>query len=141
MGDSLSYVLDGRYKAIAELVRVTRKGSILVLGCESKYGFIRMKLAEGDIDGAKEILKSSETYCGMGPKTHLYTIEEMKGLLADEGCEILETASTPTFTDTLDKSLYYDERWAELKELEMTVCTVPELLGMGHHLLFIAKKM
>ena len=55
---------------------------------------------------------------------------------------MLKVASTPTFADTIDKSMYDDdEKWRKLKALELEVCTKPELLGMGDHLLFIARKM
>jgi ubiquinone/menaquinone biosynthesis C-methylase UbiE len=142
VGDSISYVLEKGSQAIRELVRVAEEGAILVIGCDSKYGFIRLHLAEGLLDEAIEIVETSECYDGMGPRTHLYTVDEISKLLEDTGCQILEVASTPTFTDTLDKSLYSDEkRWEQLKALELKTCTVPELLGMGNHLLFIAKKI
>jgi ubiquinone/menaquinone biosynthesis C-methylase UbiE len=141
VGDSVSYVLDGRFKAIAELVRVARPGSILIIGCDSKLGFMRMKLAQGMLDEALEIQETSTTTCGMGPRTHLYTVEEMTGLLEGQGCEVLEVASTPTFADTIDTSQYVEDRqWAKLKALELEMCTRPELLGMGLHLLFVARK-
>ena len=141
VGDSISYVLERRFDAIAELVRVARPGAVLIIGCDSKLGFMRMKLAQGIPDEAIEIHQTSETTCGMGPRTHLYTVEEMAGLLEGHGCRVLEVASTPTFTDTLDLALYADEeRWEALKRLELEFCTRPELLGMGLHLLFVARK-
>jgi ubiquinone/menaquinone biosynthesis C-methylase UbiE len=142
VGDSISYVLDKRFQAIRELVRVVREGSYLVIGCDSKYGFMRLHLGEGLLDEAIAIHRTSECRCGMGPMTHLYTVDEMTELLRNVGCEILEVASTPTFTDTLDKSMYSSdqEKWEKLKALELEVCTTPELLGMGHHLLFVAQK-
>ena len=73
--------------------------------------------------------------------THLYTIDEMKSLLEENNCKVLEIASTPAFSDTFDKSIYYDKKkWEKLKKLELEHCTKPELLGIGHHLLFIARK-
>jgi ubiquinone/menaquinone biosynthesis C-methylase UbiE len=141
VGDSISYVLEKRFKAVEELVRVAQKGSILVIGCDSKLGFMRMKLAEGLLDEAIEIYKTSECYCGMGPRTHLYTVDEMTELLKRQGCNVLEVASTPTFADTIDIGLYSEkEKWERLKGLELEICTRPELLGMGLHLLFVAKK-
>ncbi len=142
VGDSISYVLDARFTGIRELVRVAKQGSILVIGCDSKYGFMRLHLSQGLLDEAISIHTTSECYCGMGPKTHLYTVDEMTELLENAGCELLEVASTPTFTDTFDGSLYSEEeKWEQLKALELEVCTKPELLGMGHHLLFIARKV
>ena len=46
VGDAISYVLERRFKAIEELVRVAQKGSILIIGCDSKLGFTRMNLAK-----------------------------------------------------------------------------------------------
>jgi ubiquinone/menaquinone biosynthesis C-methylase UbiE len=141
VGDAISYVLEERFKAIAELVRVAREGSTLVIGCDSKWGFMRMKLAQGLLDEAIEIYRTAETFCGMGPRTHLYTVSEMSELLERHGCDVLEVASTPTFTDTIDSSLYCDTgEWEKLRQLELEICTRPELLGMGLHLLFVAKK-
>jgi len=65
----------------------------------------------------------------------------MASLLAGQGCQVLEVASTPTLADTLDAGLYAEpERRAGLKRLELDLCTRPELLGMGLHLLFLVRK-
>ena len=142
VGDAISYVLDRRHEALDELVRVARDGAPLVIGCDSKLGFVRMKLRQGALDEAIEILETSETTCGMGPRTHLYTVDEMMDLLEERGCQVLEIASTPTFADTIDLGPYKEDadKWQRLKRLELKLCTRPELLGMGHHLLFVAKK-
>ena len=141
VGDAISYVLDKRFEALRELVRVVRAGSILIIGCDSKLGFMRMKLAEGEIDEAQAIAESGECFCGMGPRTHLYTVDEMTELLEAAGCDVIEVASTPTFADTMDAAQYSaPAQWAKLKALELEMCTSSELLGMGLHLLFVARK-
>jgi ubiquinone/menaquinone biosynthesis C-methylase UbiE len=142
VGDSISYVLEKGFKAVQELVRVACKDSYLVVGCDSKYGFMRLRLSQGSIDEALAIYETGESYCGMGPRIHLYTVGEMTALLESAGCNILEVASTPTFSDTIEKSLYTSslKKWEQLKTLELEICKTPELLGMGLHLLFVAKK-
>ena len=141
VGDALSYVLDQREIAIAELIRVAKSGSILILGSDSKYGFMRLRLAEGKLDEALDILHTDETTCGMGPRTHLYTASGMRSLLENNGCRILDAASTPSLSNTIDTARYIEmNKWDELKELEMEICTKPELLGVGLHLLFVAQK-
>jgi len=141
VGDALSYVLDQREKAISELVRVAKSGSMLILGGDSKYGFLRLRLAEGKLDEALDILRTNETFCGMGPRTYLYTASEMRSMLERYGCRILEAASTPSLSDTIDTAPYIEmNKWEALKELEMEICTTPELLGAGLHLLFVAQK-
>lgn len=141
VGDAISYVLNNRFKAMKELARVAKKNSILVIGCDSKYGFMRRYLKDGNLKEVISMNKTHETYCGMGPRIHIYSIEEMKQLLEKNGCKVLEIASTPTIADTVDRKQFYEpKKWAKLKELEMEICTKPELLGIGNHLLFIAKK-
>lgn len=141
VGDALSYVLDQREQALSELVRVARKGAFLILGTDSKYGFLRLRLAQGKIEEAWEIVRTSRTTCGMGPRTYLYTVSEMQSDLERHGCELIEAASTPSISDTIDVSQYADiQKWEQLKRLEMEICTTPELLGVGLHLLFVAQK-
>lgn len=148
VGDSISYVLDKRERAVNELVRVTQPGSILIIGCDSKYGFIGLHLRDNLLDKAVEIYETSECY-SVGAKTHLYTIEEMTKLLESAGYEVLEIASTPTLADTVDKRAFFAEldeeafqsKLEKLKALEMQLCTQPELLGVGLHLLFVARKI
>jgi SAM-dependent methyltransferase len=140
VGDSISYVLEKRFQAMRELLRVAKKGAFLVIGCDSKYGFMRLYLSKGNLNEAIKMNKVHEAHCPMGPKTHVYSIDEMKNLLEKNGCKILEIASAPTMSDTFDKKIYYEKKWSKLKKLELELCKKPELLGMGHHLLFIAKK-
>lgn len=141
VGDALSYVLDQREKAISELVRVAKSGSFLILGTDSKFGFLRLRLTQGKIEEAWEILRRDETYCGMGPRTHLYTVSEMQSLLEQNGCRLIEVASTPSLSDTIDVAQYIEmDKWEQLKELELEICSKPELLGTGLHLLFVAQK-
>jgi len=142
VGDAISYVLENRFKAMKELVRVAKKNSILIIGCDSKYGFMRQYLKDGDLKEVININKTNETYCGMGPRTHVYTVNEMKKLLEKNDCEVLEIASTPTITDAVDRKQFYEpKKWKKLKKLEMEICTKSELLGIGNHLLFVARKI
>lgn len=141
VGDAISYALDGRYRAMGELVRVAREGSILMIGCDSQLGFLRWRLSQGDLEEALAIWETAETTCGMGPRTHLYTVSEMTELIEGAGCQVLEVASTPTLSDTFDRELYAEgDRWEALKRLELALCTRPELLGLGEHLLFVARR-
>jgi hypothetical protein len=102
---------------------------------------MRLSLAQGKIEEAQEILRTGEIYCGMGPRTHLYTVSEMGSLLEQNGCKLIEVASTPSLTDTVDVAQYAETgQWEQLKALELEICSKPELLGVGLHLLFIAQK-
>jgi ubiquinone/menaquinone biosynthesis C-methylase UbiE len=142
VGDAISYALDKGEQALRELVRVSQQGAVLIIGCDSKYGFMRLFLSQGDLKEVLSIHQTNETTCGMGPRTRLYTANEMKGIIESAGCEVLEIASTPTISDAVDRSPYVSdpEVWGQLKALELEICTTPDLLGSGHHLLFVARK-
>lgn len=143
VGDSISYALEQGAQAMHELVRVAKKDAMLLIGCDSKYGFMRMYLSQGELEEVHAIQRTNECTCGMGPRTHVYTVSEMRDLIESSGCEVLEIASTPTFSDTIDKSQYATnpEAWQQLKALELELCTEPTLLGSGLHLLFVARKI
>ena len=150
LGGPLSYVREQSPWAIRELVRVARKGAALILGCDSKHGFVRWLLrvhSEGHLQGEDRLDKAIAVYeaceyeAGEGAYAHLYTATELTKLLEEAGCDVLELASTPTLMDSWDQSTYPEEKREKLKALELKVCTVPELLGIGHHLFCVAKKL
>ena len=86
-------------------------------------------------------MNTSETYCGMGPRTHLYTVDEMQNLLERNECQLLEVASTPSLSDTFDISQFVEmNMWEEFRYIELEICAKPEILGTGLHLLFVAQK-
>lgn len=141
VGDAISYALDQGHKALAELVRVTQPGGIMVLGTDSKFGFLRHNLACGNLKEARKILTSGITTCGMGPPTRLYTPDELRILLANCGCQILEIAATPSLADTIELDIYrQSSQFDELLQLEFEICTRSDLLSVGKHLLVIARK-
>jgi ubiquinone/menaquinone biosynthesis C-methylase UbiE len=144
LGGTLSYVRDQGQQALQELVRVARPGAVLIIGCDSRYGFVRWLLNAADsdsqLDSAVEVYEAGEYEAGEGAFVHLYTVAELTALIESAGCEIVEIASTPTLLDAWEQSTYPEDQQEKLKALELRVCTVPELLGTGHHLLCVARK-
>lgn len=150
LGGSLSYVQEEAPRAIREFVRVARTGAKLIVGCDSRYGFMRWILGqhdetqldlEGRLEWAQRVAETSEYEPGEGAHAHLYTVTELTSMLTEAGCEILEVASTPVLADSWSQSSYPVERRQELLALELQVCTIPELLGVGHHLFCVARKV
>jgi len=143
LGGSVSYVLEKAPGAIQELVRVAKKGSVLIIGCDSKYGFVRLHLSGGRLDEAVRMYEASEYEAAEGAYARLYTVTEITGLLEEAGCEVVEVASTPTLMVSWGPNMYCEEeeKWKKLKALELRACTVPELLGIGHHLFCVARKV
>jgi ubiquinone/menaquinone biosynthesis C-methylase UbiE len=144
VGGALSHTLELNLRALQEMVRVAEKGARLVIGCDSKYGLMRHFLRYDDdlLDEVESMIATGEFLNNDQLKAHLYTVGEMRGLLEDAGCLTIEIASTPVVINSLDESKYHEAgRWERLKALEMRLCTIPELLGSGSHLLFIAEKL
>jgi hypothetical protein len=121
----------------------------LIVGCDAKHGFLKWVLGdhgeteldlEGRLEWAKRVYETSEYEPGEGAHAHLYTVDELTGLLTGAGCEILEIASTPTLVDAWDQSAYPEDKRKALLALELEICTIPELLGIGHHLFCVATK-
>lgn len=145
LGGTLSYVLEKGQQAIQELVRVARKGAILIVGCDSKYGFVRWLFneieTENQLEIATEVYEAGAYEAGEGMFARLYTANELTALLKNAGCEIIEVGSTPVLINSWEQSSYPKEKQQKLKELELSLCTVPDLLGTGHHLFCVARKL
>ena len=60
LGGTLSYTLDKGPQAIRELVRVAQPGAFIILGCDSKYGFVRWLFNESEPENQLEI--AAEVY-------------------------------------------------------------------------------
>ncbi len=145
VGGTLSYVLEKGKQAIQELVRVAQSGAILIIGCDSKYGFIRWLLntseGESQLEAAMEIYETSTYEAGESAFARLYTANELTILIKEAGCEIIEVGSTPILANSWEQSSYPKENREKLKELELKFCTIPELLGIGHLLFCVARKI
>jgi len=158
LGGALSYVRDGRHRAISELIRVARPGSPLILSVMSLLGTFHL-LSPFD---AKDFLVNIEDHVEWDPSTEfpdhlntrpgsnewhapmtLYTSGYMREFLEEHGCEVLEIASTNTITSSywagLEKIASNPEATEMLIRLEKEFCTRPGLLDMGEHLIAVAE--
>ena len=145
LGGALSYTLEKGQQAIRELVRVAQRGALIIIGCDSKYGFVRWLLNESEpedqLEIATEVYEAGEYEAGEGAFARLYTANELTTLLKNAGCEIMEIGSTPVLINSWEQSSYPKEKRQKLKELELQFCTISELLGTGHHLFCVARKL
>src|SRR5512141_374727 len=95
LGGSLSYVQEKAPQAVGELVRVAKPGAILIMGCDSKYGFVRWLVNGHQLAEACAVYEASQYEAGEGAYARLYTATELTQLLTEAGCQILLIASTP----------------------------------------------
>jgi ubiquinone/menaquinone biosynthesis C-methylase UbiE len=145
LGGALSYVLEKGQQAVCELVRVARRGAYIIIGCDSKYGFVRWLFneiePEQQLDVVTEVYAASEYEAGEGTFARLYTVNQFTALLQNAGCEIIEVGSTPILVNSWEQRSYPKEKQQQLIELELKFCTMPDLLGTGHHLFCVARKL
>ena len=145
IGSVISHTLDKSRQAVQELTRLARPGSILILGCDSRYGLLRHVFRYDDdlLDEAEQIFEKNVFLNNGAVEMRLYTMEEMTGLLEECGLEIIEKASTPVVINSRDEANYRsnDAQWERLKALELKACQRPELLGIGTQLLCVTRKV
>lgn len=85
VGAVLLYTLDQRFRAMEELTRVAKPGAYLVVQVQRKTGTILNKLLKGELQKALEIHYGAPFYDGYGVRSHLYTVEEIVGLVKTFG--------------------------------------------------------
>ena len=157
-GGPLSYVLDQRHLAAAELVRVTRPGGVLLVSAMSRFGaacnLVRRATLEilrdpeggqvasvldtGDLSGFPSRVPGWDH-----PAMHLYTAEELVQLL--DGCESVTVAGsnvTAVEGDPLLAEVAADEEaWATTVALERRLCRQPGLVDTGSHVIVVARRL
>jgi len=158
LGGALSYVRDGRHRAISELIRVAKPGSPVIVSVMSLLGTFHT-ISTFDDDGFlenigdhvewdpntpfPEVLNSKVGSSEWHAPMTLYTSTYMRRFLEEHGCEVLEIASTNTITssywDGLEKIASNPEATELLMRLEKEFSTRPGLLDMGQHLIAVAE--
>ena len=157
-GGALSYVCERRHAAAAELVRVVRRGGILLVSVMSRLGtmatlvrrpqmyvledpegwYVWQVAKHGDLPGFPAPEMDFEH-----PAMHMYTSDELRGLLP--GCEVVELAGSNVTTSgessAPDEILEKAEAWATAVELERTLNRQPGLVDSGTHLIVVARKV
>ena len=161
-GGALSYVYEKRQKAAKELMRVTRRGGIILVSAMSRLGAVLGVAQQPDIptlqnpDKAEpgrpalwSVLETgdlsgfpSRRAGMMHAPMHLFTAKELKALFKE--CETLETAgSNVTIREysSVNEQLASDpSAWATLVELEKKINHDPGLVNCGTHIIMAIKK-
>lgn len=157
LGGALSYVRDGRFRALRELIRVAKPDSPLILSVMSLLGTFHLI---STFDG-EDFLSDIRDHVHWDPDTPfpevldsvvgspqwhapmtLYTSTYMDMLLRDNGCSVIEMAASHTIISSyvggLDKVQASPEALEMLLRLERAFCTKPGLVDMGQRLIAVA---
>jgi SAM-dependent methyltransferase len=152
-GGPLSYVFDQRWKAIRELVRVTRPGGLLLLSARSLWGSLHETLPTilNTVDPRvnREIVETGD----LGPDKvaaasrfwHAYRAAEFRDFVRAAGTEVLTLSASNCLSSTWGEMalMWRDDPkvWKHLLELEIEACREPGCLDMGSHIIAIARKL
>jgi ubiquinone/menaquinone biosynthesis C-methylase UbiE len=156
LGGALSYVREKHKQALAELIRVAKPGSTVVVSVMSLLGTFHLI---SPFDGAS-FLENISDHVEWDPTTPfpevlnskigsnewhapmtLYTSTYMKEVFKDLSCEVVEVASTDTITSSydsgLDKISSSPKAFDMLVEMEKQFSTKLGVVDMGQHLIVV----
>jgi len=157
LGGAFSYVRERHVDALAELIRVAKPGSPLVISAMSLLGTFHLVSTLDAASFLENIEDHVEWTRGSpfpdiifskpgSPEWHapmtLYTSTYLRGLLEEMGCDIVETAATNTITSGEFKLLRIAESPVAVEtliELEKSFCSRPGVTDMGQHILVAAR--
>lgn len=156
VGSVLSCVLDRFPQALAELVRVTRPGGVIIVSVTSRYGYLRAGLAPilqlagaGQLEAIDSAVRSGDLV-GVNADvelltTHFFTWAELRDALRNAGCEVV-TASASNFLSAgaaeLDPRLLADPEVMEaFMRWELEACRAPGAIDGGTHMIAVARRL
>jgi ubiquinone/menaquinone biosynthesis C-methylase UbiE len=157
-GGPLSYVLDRRAEAVAEMIRVTRPGGCIVVSVMSRAGAFRKFLSgllalyeTNDAETIRVINHSRATGDLVDTKIqtedhymHLFTADELRSLLAAHELEILEMSAANFITvqneEWLETVQEDSDFWRFVVQLEERFANESGALDGGTHIIAAARK-
>jgi SAM-dependent methyltransferase len=151
-GGPLSYVLDRRAQALAELLRVLKPGGPLLLSVMSRWGthqdYLYDILHGGTPAQVQAVLDSGDLHPDTWPidthRCHLYGSAELRALIGSAGAQVLALTAINALSSAghpgLDALRKDKKRWQTLLDLEWQACAQPGLLDTGTHLIAVAQR-
>jgi SAM-dependent methyltransferase len=151
-GGALSWVLEERDRALAELVRVTRSGGLLLFSVMSRFGSLRTfervadeEIEEFGLDEMDAIVTTGylpDHHSTLGPM-HLYTWREVAELVERHPCDLV-VASAANLLSTGDEETC--RRWLDdpivgerFLAWEVEACRQAGALDGGTHILVVVR--
>jgi GrpB-like predicted nucleotidyltransferase (UPF0157 family)/ubiquinone/menaquinone biosynthesis C-methylase UbiE len=158
LGGPLSYVLDRRAEAVAEIVRVTKPGGHIIISVMSRAGAFRKFLSgllalyeTNDAETIRVINDSMATGDVVDPRVqtedhymHLFTAAELRSLLEEHDLEVPEMSAANFMTvqneDWLAAVDEDSDFWRFVVQLEERFASESGALDGGTHILAAARK-
>ena len=151
LGGPLSHVLgdDRRERAIAELVRVAKKGAPLFASVMGRLSLLIIELTmfqqEIEMPHFKQIRDSGDYEGGSGfTACHFFLPEELQAAFRGKGVTILEMTGLEGISSHHAKQLNQlakdKHRWEIWLETHFRTCTHPSVVGISEHMLIVCRK-
>jgi SAM-dependent methyltransferase len=152
LGGPLSHVMRMRYrrKAIAELVRVVRRGSPIFISVISRLGVLATELRYFQEEIQLPLFrKVRDTGDYFGERdftaTHFFLPEELRETVeGTNGVEVLEMVGLQgigsVHKEEINELARNKRRWRIWIETHYKTCTHPSVVGLSEHMLIVCKK-
>jgi ubiquinone/menaquinone biosynthesis C-methylase UbiE len=153
-GGPLSYVLERCDDALAELLRVTKRGGLALASVMSLIGstrlYLPMLLDELDTigPGATDVLRTGflpAEQSSLGVPVHMFTWHETAALIARHGCELVAATAANFLTngheEVLERLIAGDpDRWAQVLGWEERFAGAEGAVDGGTHIIFVVRR-
>jgi 2-polyprenyl-3-methyl-5-hydroxy-6-metoxy-1,4-benzoquinol methylase len=156
LGGPLNHILNAgqRSRAVAELVRVTKRGSPLFISVISRLAVLRTILVESpnEIQDCKHHLEIGDYIPHVLPRrqvkeftaAHWFLPEELRELCTNNGIDVLDMAALEGLSSHLRREtnqLAKDKRkWRMWIEILLQTCNHPSIVGSSEHFLLVGTK-
>ena len=154
-GAPLSYITENREKAVAELVRVTRRGGTVAVSVNNTWGILRNMLgnanedffANGDYWHINEVIETGDCpsfesvqFGGdIAPEKHFFQPDELTDVLKNAGLANIELGAAPCLCSgsraQYNKLAENPAAKAQLEALELKCYRDKNMIGFGDFLL------
>jgi len=151
-GGPFSYVLDQRGQALAECLRVLRPGGLLLLSVMSVWGTAHAHLggvlAMPPADN-RQVTDTGDITPANFPERkgnfmHMFRAGELLRWLEGAGLEVIDRSASNclslAWSELLLQIRQDEAKWQELLRMELDACADEGCLGMGTHLIAVARK-
>jgi SAM-dependent methyltransferase len=152
-GGPLSYVMDRADAALAELLRVTRRGGKVLLSVMSLWGSMRaffrtvfeVDIAEHGLEQVNQVVETGDLPPELS-RGHawmrLYRWTELEALLGRHGCTLI-AASAANYLSARDDDLLDgldSESWNSVLGWELVACREPGAIDGGTHMIAVVRR-
>jgi len=149
-GGPLSYVLERRDEALAELRRVARPGAPLLFGVMGLWGTVHGALPGVlalPVEVNRDVVRTGRLNPARGTGTHychMFRAAELRAALEAAGLAVEAISASNGLSAAWGEELAAIEqdpaKWAHLLELEFEACREPGCVDMGTHIIAVARK-